>query len=148
MTAKEITDRLIENMETVIKAANVPDPFTIPKKLTNSIMLTGSPPKNYAQEFAASLAIHTNLPAYVKRVVQILSAVGIQIEEKGNLLLNFAQHIKANQNEVESKVNEIMNNQNLGFIIGTKFTPMSNVLVNELNDIDREARVIENYLQA
>lgn len=147
MTPTELTDRLIDDLENINKAMTIiPNPQNIVGKVSAAALKGGAHPF-YLEEFTASLAIYVSIPAAINRLRSSLNIGNAIVDATGDVW-QLLQQIKANRNAVEEKMNHINQEKKLVFItMSGAQTPVSNILLESLNEISNEASTIANCVK-
>jgi hypothetical protein len=143
MKQTELTDKLIKNLEDALKAKSLArEPFQLASDMGTAARSMGAIKGNFSiDESWISTVCYISIPGHLSRLVQLLNAGDNIIETNKSGLTpieNYYEQISKQRTKIEEQIKKLIENKNLVFTDGRKFTPLGNLLEQELEILDQE----------
>jgi len=145
MTHTELTERLVQNLTTAIKVKGISrDPNQLIIDMGTAAMSRGKIDGNFSiEESWASTTCYISLPGQLSRLVQLLN-IGEKIidldSSQSATLEDYFEQIRGQRDNIEGQIQNIIENKDLVFTDGHEVTPISDLLIEELDNLDDESQ--------
>lgn len=148
MTGKELTDRIINDLEKVVRAKNIARSHgQIMTDITASSLNPSYDSKFSIGESWIALTCDISLPGELARFTQFVNYYNLLVSFSKDDIVNindYLKQVKENKDQIADTFEKIRNNTNLKFIVGTESKPFYDLIKERADYIHSEVASVDN----